>query len=119
MNNIINTSEISIPYNYDTSEDSKRDRAYIIFLYSPLTRPLLKLVNDELDKLEYEGSIIFQEYPDRDTIQEIIQTIHNKFASTTNESNMPSILHLLEALFLSEMINRRRRYYNLTVNQNK
>lgn len=52
-------------YGYDNSEDAERDFEYMKQLYPRSSRKIQELIEDSCDQLEYEGSIMFDEYPDR------------------------------------------------------
>ena len=125
-------------YNYDSSNRKKEDDAYMLFLLTPNARIIKELVDEILDRLEYEGSIIFHEYPDKNELLNIMEQIYssprfpgnapstspnNTSNNTSNEVSsmqmhnlVPSLRDLAETIFIYEMINRRRRYFNIVNN---
>ena len=52
-------------YGYDNMEDFERDLEYFKQLYPSTVRYIQNEVDNECDKLEYDGSVMFDEYPDR------------------------------------------------------
>ncbi len=51
-------------FGYDNAEDMDADVEYIKRIYPPSVRRVLKEVEDQCDKLEYDGSCMFDELPD-------------------------------------------------------
>lgn len=58
-------------------EDDK-DSRFIKGLYPPAAQEIINFVEEECDKLEYEGSRMFDESPDRHMLQEMQQRIYEK-----------------------------------------
>lgn len=56
----------------------KEDVQYMKSLYMPMSMEILSYVGEELDKLEYEGSMMFDEYPDRTAMQKIAGAVYDK-----------------------------------------
>ncbi|NLY48776.1 MAG: hypothetical protein GX059_07120 [Clostridiales bacterium] len=96
---------------------------YFTRLYPNTARRILNEVNDECDKLEYDGSVMFDEYPDRVTLDRIVDRIYERVkdmeeASMVEAKNVyytqrrrQSLLRdLVSIILLNEFINRRRRY---------
>lgn len=50
---------------WDEERISKRDREYMKSIYPDMAKLLLPYVEQECDRLEYEGSMIYDEYPDK------------------------------------------------------
>ena len=125
-------------FNYDSSNRKKEDDAYVLFLLQPNARIIKELIEEILDRLEYEGSIIFHEYPDKNELLNIIEQVYSspQFPNnTTNNTsdNIPNttqdnisamqtynissdLRSLVETIFIYEMLNRRRRYFNIVNN---
>ena len=47
-------------------------------LYPREVKQLLELVEDECDKMEYEGSLMFDEYPDRLMLEQVVDRIYQR-----------------------------------------
>jgi hypothetical protein len=64
----------------DTSEEEQmeRDIQYMKSLYPTQAKNIQMLVDEECDKLEYDGSIMFDEYPDKLGLRKIGMDIYLK-----------------------------------------
>lgn len=58
--------------------ENERDRKYLKELYPQRISEINGYIEDECDKLEYEGSPMFAEYPDREVVRGIARDIYNK-----------------------------------------
>lgn len=121
-------------YGYDSYDDAEKDYDYMKQLFPVAAKKILFEISDECDKLEYDGSCMFDEYPDRVYLSRIIERIYEKtkhlFEDTVhaaefeeeyarrgnrrpdkkpNNSNNP-IKDMIEILFFHEILNRRRRF---------
>lgn len=61
---------------YMTEMEYERDMERMKDLYPEEAKRIQKLVEDECDKLEYEGSMMFDEYPDRVMLRVICDRIY-------------------------------------------
>ncbi len=50
---------------FDRSYADERDIVYLKNMYSDTIRQIQKIIEDECDKMEYGGSMMFDEYPDK------------------------------------------------------
>ena len=66
----------------------ERDMERIKELYPQDAKRILKLVEEECDKMEYEGSMMFDEYPDRVMLKVICDRIGQKAASQSEEQEI-------------------------------
>lgn len=62
----------------------KDDRMYMQSLYLPMSREILFYVRDECDKQEYEGSFMFDEYPDKQALWSMAAAVRKKAAYLEN-----------------------------------
>lgn len=53
-----------MPFEYDDERRERRDMEYMRSMYPDLVKRILPFVEDECDRMEYEGSMIYDEYPD-------------------------------------------------------
>lgn len=122
---------------YDMGEEMDNDIEYIKYMYPRAAKEILKQVEEECDKLEYEGSVMFDEYPDKTNLGRIINNIYDKvrhqdtvkgeeveteqyclggnctpnYCVDCDYDGRPNWLRqLIETLFYQELINRRRRF---------
>ena len=57
----------------------EKDADYLKRMYPSTVREIQKMIEDECDKLEYEGSVMFDEYPDTLTIRSIANKVYSSF----------------------------------------
>lgn len=92
------------PYDYDEEHIRERDRAYVQSLYPVLAKTLLPYVEEEMDRLEYKGSMIYDEYPDKLLLRLLCSRVHQKAESAMQEE-IPR--ELTEILVYQELCRRR------------
>lgn len=77
-----NVEKLEIPsypfYGYDNSEEIDKDVDYIKSLYPINVRQIQKEVEEECDKLEYDGSCMFDVCPDRVHLNTIVDAIYER-----------------------------------------
>ncbi len=83
------------------------DREYLMQMYPAKARLIMVMVEDECDKLEYEGSPMFAAYPDKETILGLSRKI---FSKVTYDKGDIHLKHLIDVLMCNEMYIRRNRY---------
>lgn len=67
-------------YGYDNSEAIDKDFSYIKSLYPSNVQKIQNEVDEECDKLEFDGSCMFDECPDRVKLNAIVDTIYNRIS---------------------------------------
>lgn len=76
------TDKTAIPsypfHGYDNAEELDKDVDYMKSLCSRTLRTIQKEVDEECDKLEYEGSCMFDTFPDQVHLGTIIDTIYER-----------------------------------------
>ena len=111
-------------YGYDNSADLDRDVEYMKRLYPKTAKTILKEVDNECDHMEYEGSMMFDEYPDKETLERLIDNIYNRIKVIEEEPevemnslyfypprrNQDHLRDIVSLILLSEIFNRRRRH---------
>lgn len=73
-------------YGYDNSEDYDKDVTYMKQLYPKAVLQIQKEVDEECDKLEYDGSCMFDECPDKNHLNMIVDTIYDRVAALDSEA---------------------------------
>ncbi len=106
-------------YGYDNCEDAAKDFDYMKQLYPKKAKLILSLIEEECDKLEYDGSCMFDEYPDRVYLGRLVDKIYNSL-DTVKESSISDgitasdstgwMRDMTEILLYNEMLERRKRY---------
>lgn len=103
--------------------DAYNDILYFKSLYPESISHISGMVSDYCDKLEYDKSIMFDEYPDKARIRLIAINIYNSLScpelysrpqedSSENGTSCCPLLELIEILILNEFIHRRIRRHN-------
>lgn len=106
------------------------DMKYMKRMYPEICKEIQRYVDEECDKLEYESSCMYDEYPERERIEMIIDKIYDKVKDKkvemkemeVEETDLPRQFYggynnnqilrgLVGALLLNEMFGRRRRIY--------
>ncbi len=91
------------------------DNSYLKYLYPQITRQISEFVEEECDKLEYDGSIMFDTYPDRTALQVMAAGISRKFKEKYPDAypNQDKLLRdMVEVVLFHEIMYRRNRYRN-------
>lgn len=105
------------------------DIEYMKSLYPEFCRRIQAYIDEECDRLEYDGSYMYDEYPDRETVERITDRIYDmidqdeRMRTSEVEKNTEDVKSqqfyrnynlqrdLVKVLFLNELFNRRRRRY--------
>lgn len=67
-----------MPMEYDDERVEQRDFEYMKSMYPETARRLLPYVEEECDRMSYEGSVIYDEYPDQLHIRLMCNRIYEK-----------------------------------------
>ncbi len=70
---------------YLTEMEYEKDMDRMKELYPREVKRILEYVEDECDKMEYEGSLMFDEYPDRLMLEMVVDRIHQKVVDETGD----------------------------------
>lgn len=114
----------------------EEDKNYMISLYPDICRRIQQYVDEECDQLDYEGSIMYDEYPDKEAVMDIVGRIYFKVekecqlpkmtqsveegVSDKEKSDVkaqqygvgnPWLWDNVQVVFLNELFGRRRRRY--------
>lgn len=70
---------------YLTEMEYEKDMDRMKELYPREVKRILEHVEDECDKMEYEGSLMFDEYPDRLMLEMVVDQIYQKVADESGD----------------------------------
>ncbi|MCD8046384.1 MAG: hypothetical protein LUE90_07110 [Clostridiales bacterium] len=101
---------------FQDEEEYERDCRRLQAMYPRDARKIQSAVERECDKMEYEGSMMFGEYPDRLLFALLCRNIYREL---TGEDGTPAVspdrddpfLQLVEVMLSQEMYRRRCRRY--------
>lgn len=65
-------------YDYNNNDETEKDIEYFKSICPNSVKKIIKQVDEECDKLEYDGSCMFDEYPDKIQLGIIINRIYDK-----------------------------------------
>ena len=95
----------SDPFLYE--KETELDRENLINMYPAVARLIMVLIEDACDRLEYEGSPMFAELPDKENIRIIADKIYEKIKCNDNNE---TLRQLIEVMLCNEFYTRRCRY---------
>lgn len=110
---------------FSQNDEDRRDIDYIKRLYPKTVTRIQELVEEECDKMEYDGSVMYDEYPDKLMLRKVCSNIYEnvKFSYEDSEGFAAAQLgrpclnggwcnDFIEILFFNEMYRRRCRRRN-------
>ena len=74
-----------LPMYYQQEDSVTRDLEYLQQMYPAQAKKFQKLIAETLDHIDYEGSIIYDEYPDKWQIYRLAQMITDKIKGSGEE----------------------------------
>lgn len=94
--------------------EQDQDVSYLKYLYPSATKIAIPFIEEECDKLEYEGSPMFDVYPDKITFQQIAANVASQCMEKDSDilEKHPFFRDLVEVLLYHEVLYRRNRYRN-------
>ncbi|MBR2402723.1 MAG: hypothetical protein IKB01_08155 [Lachnospiraceae bacterium] len=100
---------------YLTEMEYEKDMERMKELYPREVKRIQDMVDEECDKMEYEGSLMFDEYPDRMMLEQITDRIADRMRETEGKNLEASqrrddLRNLIGVLLNHEMYRRRCRH---------
>lgn len=83
----------------------QRDYDYMKSVYPDNAKRIMPLIEEECDRLEYRGSMMFDEYPDQLQLRLLCNRIYRKM-----NSEDAYIYELIQVMTYHEIMKRRREY---------
>ncbi|MCM1497068.1 MAG: hypothetical protein NC124_01230 [Clostridium sp.] len=87
-----------------------KDYEYLKRLYPREVRLITSVLEEYLDRLEYEGSPMYAQYPDEVTVYRIAGEIYKQFKFDGSDKELAKIKELIQVMVCQEMYVRRRRH---------
>lgn len=75
----------SYPLSMQGDEEDERDLEKLKSLFPKTAQLIQPLVEEECDRMEYDGSLMFDEYPDRLTTEKLVEKIYQKVQASNEE----------------------------------
>ena len=75
-----------LPMYYQQEDSVTRDLEYLQQMYPAQAKKYQKIIAETLDRIDYEGSMIYDEYPDKWQIYRLTQMITDKIKESEDES---------------------------------
>lgn len=109
-----------MPLQYDDERIEQRDFDYMKSMYPMAVKRILPYVEDECDRMSYEGSMIYDEYPDQLQIRLMCNRIYDKVKKMKPQDdvememqisrNDDGLRDLIQILLFQELFRRRSRH---------
>lgn len=103
-----------MPLLYDDNKIEKRDFEYMKSLYPETSKKVLPYVEEECERMEYEGSVIYDEYPDQLQLRLMCNRIYDrvKDMEESPEGNRQEnwLKELIQIMLFYELFKRRCDY---------
>jgi hypothetical protein len=106
-----------IPLQYDDERMERRDFEYMKSMYPAAVKLLLPYVEEECDRMSYEGSVIYDEYPDQLQLYLLCGRIYRKVKEaelevqmTRNDDWLRDLIHIMvfQELYRRRCVRRKR-----------
>lgn len=101
------------PKEMDFSEEEEiclKDYEYLKRLYPREVRLMTSILEEYMDRYEYEGSPMYAQYPDAVTIYRIASEIYKKLSFKGSKKEVTQLKNMLQVMVCQEMYIRRRRH---------
>lgn len=109
------------PMLYDDERQDRKDFEYIKSIYPDAAKKLIPYIEDECDRMEYAGSLMFDEYPDRLQLHLMCGRVYEKVKEKESfmdracreRGNAGWLRDLIQVMLYQELYKRRcdnRRY---------
>lgn len=112
LNGVSYDLEHLFPEQLDFAEEEMcmKDYAYMKQLYPKEIRLISSVLEEYLDRYEYEGNPMYAQYPDAVTIYRIATDIFRQLALQGSEEELFHLKNLIQVMVCQEMYVRRRRH---------
>lgn len=94
------------PLVFDDERSERRDFEYMKSMYPDMAKRVLPFVEDECDRMAYENSMIFDEYPDRVQMYLMCNRVCDKVKKEDGEDSS-ELKELIQVLMFHEIYKRR------------
>ena len=101
-----------VPMLCDDDRNARRDYDYMKSIYPDAAKRVLPYIEEECDRMEYDGSMMYDEYPDRLQLRLMCRRIYDK---AEKEENDPGtwLMDLIEVMTYQELCRRRAEHRDI------
>lgn len=100
-----------LPMYYQQEDSVTRDLEYLQQMYPTEAKKYQKIIAETLDRIDYEGSMIYDEYPDKWQIYRLTQIIVDKIKKSDSEqapdTDWDRITEFVQVLLFYEIYKKR------------
>ena len=96
-----------MPFVYDDERIEERDMEYMKSLYPDAAKRILPYIEEECDRLEYQCSMMYDEYPDKLQIYLMRRKILEKILKEEGMESEERLEELIVVLLCQELYRRR------------
>ena len=99
-----------LPLYYQQEDNVTRDLEYLQQMYPAQAKKYQKIIAEMLDRIDYDGSMIYDEYPDRWQIYRLTQMIVNKIKNEEDKSSdidSEQLTEFIQVLLFYEIYKKR------------
>nr|WP_294492430.1 hypothetical protein [uncultured Mediterraneibacter sp.] len=105
-----------VPFSYDDDRTERLDFEYLKSMYPDLPKRILPYVEEECDRMEYENSMVYDQYPDKLQLKLMCRRAYENV--TGHEKDLSDdVRDLIEVMLYQELYkrrcDRRRKYRRL------
>ena len=96
-----------MPFSYDDDRTERLDAEYLKSLYPDLPRRILPYVEEECDRMEYENSMMYDQYPDKLQIRLMCRRACENAAAHEADLDEERLMELTGVILCEELYRRR------------
>ena len=99
-----------LPLYYQQEDNVTRDLEYLQQMYPAQAKKYQKIIAEMLDRIDYDGSMIYDEYPDRWQIYRLTQMIADKIKNEEDKSSdidSEQLTEFIQVLLFYEIYKKR------------
>ena len=105
-----------VPLLYNDDRNARRDYDYMKSIYPDTAKRVLPYMEEECDRMEYDGSMMYDEYPDRLQLLLLCRRIYNrakadetkKDEAKEGEETGEWLQNMIQVMTYQELCQRRR-----------
>lgn len=97
-----------VPFSYDDERTERMDIEYLRSMYPDIPKRMLPYVQEECDRLEYENSMVYDQYPDKLQLKLMCGRVCDNVTRHENfDISGQSLRDLAEVMLFHEIYRRR------------